>query len=574
VFRPFVRALAAAAFLGSTLSASGASAESHHTILYYVSSAPITESIARPLVAYVAPDGHAKDFMYDGMIVFSIALTNGGPKPGEVAKYRDALFSGGQLAALASAVRWARSELNRPDHRLKVYLAAPYESGADANANVQELLDLWSAWNPPELELVGFYWGHDEAANATIAGEITATAAYVHARNLELIWIPYFSATGTTGWPSYGLDRATLQPNYAFNDTAVSRFLQTDDKIRAIHASGPELELAEVSNPQVPGPDTTLSNAMAYLGSADTFNWSEADQITYYHGTPIAGYATSATRRSLYDRIWRFVGSHPDHPTVTERRRLIASADGFAEMASSQRAIVHGSDGFLNLGTNAYPNALRAFVRFDFDPTSHPGEAPAAAYLRLSQKGFPYGTRLDDVQVGVVEQDWSESTLCGAVVPPSGTTFATHRFMPEAHYAFEHTIDVTDQVGAAIRLGRADISFSLARANEDGTEAEAQLYARESGAATAPALELVYLPAAAAPDAGDASVDATAEVGLSADTGAFVDASSETTNATSDASGCACTIPRPRTRAAGGLLGGALAALVALRRRRARSPRG
>ena len=497
-------------FLAMGTVASPAFAASHHTILYYISAAPISVDTVRPLVGYLDPQGNAIDWMYDGFIVFSINIHGSSTTSADLDTFHDSLFAGGQLETLRQVVASLRGELGDPDYRLKVYLAAPYASGEGAKVRMQALIDAWPAAD--ELELAGFYWGYQESVGSTqSANTIRDAADYVHAQSFELIWIPYFNASGVDAWASYHFDRATLQPNFAFNDVDLSRFLATDERRRAYGTSGVEIEIAEVTNPQVGGADPRITNANHYLSAADTMNWTAADQITYYHGSNIAAYAADASRREIYDRVYRFIAAHPQHPTVLYPRDIVASADGFVDMADGYQSAINGHLEHINLGSNAYPNVLRGFVRFPLDGFQG-AERPLAVQLRLQQRGFPYGSKLDDIRISVVSDAWDEDTLAGNNQPAMGAHFATHRFLPESSYPFEHIMDVTAPVIAALDANESSISFGFSRAVEDGTEAEVQLHAREAGDAVAPRLVAQFREPAPTADAGpDVAVDAPAD---------------------------------------------------------------
>ena len=491
------------------LQPAGASAQApRHVILYYISSADLTVENATPLVGYIDEDGQAVDWMFDGIIMYSLYMYNfvsGGvdyPRPQDFEEYRAALFDEGQLAALATAVSNLRAELGDADYRLKLYLTAGCVSGTDAVANTQALLDQYAALDPPELELVGFYWGYEEdAGDPAAAARIGETADFLHGLGYELVWIPYATAAGISVWAGYGFDRAALQPNFAFRDIGLEQFLETDRHIEDYGFSGVELEFGPIRNPQVVSDDPELTSALHYLDAADEYNWAATTWNVYYHGTVVTAYSGDPARREIYDRLYRLISAVP-RESVVSRFTVPAAADTFVEENEDRIDVNHGNETFLNAGTNAYPNAVRAYLRFDLGGLG-PVERFLSAYVDMSLRSFPYGTSIDDGRLYLVDDPaWEEMTLTGATEGSAGTPvfLDNHRVSAAAAYPALYAFDVTEQMSATLAAGDGEVSFMLRRATEDGTLAEATFDARESGAETAPSLTIVYIPAEPEPE--------------------------------------------------------------------------
>jgi hypothetical protein len=145
-------------------------------ILHYISSEPITEEALRPVVAYVDERGEAIDWLFDGVILYSIRLYhyNGHPTEADVTEYTDSLFTAGGLVALADTVASLRGELGDPTYRLRIYFDGIGVTEAEVADRTAALVEQYEALGRDELELAGFYWGWDEAATSSETAAITA----------------------------------------------------------------------------------------------------------------------------------------------------------------------------------------------------------------------------------------------------------------------------------------------------------------------------------------------------------------------------------------------------------------
>ncbi len=512
-------------------SSSALAGDARHAVLYYLNEGPITESIVRPIVAYVdsTPSQTPIDWMFDAVVVFDGSLYGGNnPTQEAVTKYAQALFDQGQLAALADTVSNLRTELGDPSYRLKLYLTAPYVSGSDAIAQTQLLLDRWDAAAFPELELVGFYWGYEEGLSGSSAsetvGRISATGHFVHSLGYELIWFPMFHPDWLDGWltncnlQTCALDSINLQVGYAFTTVGKERFLQTDDKVHQYGLTGVLLEFGPVKNGTLSGSDTELQSALTYLASADQYNWSENALTAYYYTNPISGYSTvGSPMRSVYDGLYGHISVNA-RKSVAPRVIKKPVADTYVEQAADMQSVNHGTAEDLNVGTNLYGstgNAYRTYLLFDLVPTLSASDV-LAAHVRMHVDYYPYGSAVNDGQTFLVSNPtWKENTLTALNEPPSSdfSLIGPHRYT-QAQDA-PHALDVTDEVRNALTQGSPQISVMLRRATEDKVAAAVSFWSREAsqgGGAYAPELEIVYL----ATVAHDAGIDAPAEAAVEA----------------------------------------------------------
>lgn len=549
-----VRRRIASCLLAATLLAAGsahAQPSAHHATLFYLSEEDLTPEAARPLIAYVddGPEHAALDWMFDTMIVFSIDLHLGGepPEPADVTSYEEQLFGEGevegQLRVLARTVADMRTELGVPDHRLRIYLAAPYVGGVDAIANTQSLIDQWEAADLPQLELVGFYWGYEEGlATDESADRIRRTVDHAHAQGYEMLWLPLYHASWLEGWlsgcASCGFDDIGLQVGYAFNSVGTERFAVVDGLVLEHGLSGTVIEVGPVRNDTLTSDDPERESAMTYVRAIDHYNWGGNPVTAYYHGSIVSDYAAGApSHRAIYDGLYRgtTLGSTPPAADMT---RIEASADTFVEQLEGYRDEAHGDDTYLNLGTNESGNALRPYLRFDVPETLRDRRV-LAAHVHLYSAYYPYGDAIEDVLVHRVDEpSWDEATLTAETQPGEAglTEMAVHRFA-EADRR-RHDIDVTAELRDALGAGDSALSFTLRRRTEDATAAEVQLHSREStaeGGARVPVLRVIHRerPDVSMPDGG-VPADAGAGAG---DDAAVGDSGTGDSGSARDASG-------------------------------------
>ena len=87
---------------------------------------------------------------------------------------------------------------------------------AAASAYITEALRRSSRTALRRVRFDGFYWLNETIPPGDTA-LVTRVARAVHAAGRRLLWIPYYTAQGTEGWRTLGIDEAWLQPNYFFH---------------------------------------------------------------------------------------------------------------------------------------------------------------------------------------------------------------------------------------------------------------------------------------------------------------------------------------------------------------------
>ncbi len=558
-------ALAAAGLL-LTVSPGDAAEDARHNLLYYVRTStgpqPLDEATVRPLLAYTSADGQPIDWLFDGIVLYSWAFA-GGATNAELAEYRDYLFGQGRLQELANTVGGLRTELGDPDYRLKVYLTAPlfFPNGPpNANANVDLLYDDYQAVAPPELELVGFYWGHRESIGGAESYEVQ-TAAHVHGMGLQFVWIPSFLWTEDATIAEVGFDRAALQPNYHKHDIGWSRFQDVDNRILTWGLSGAEVEASHVENDTIVAP-ALLNNALDYFRAFDHYNWTERRWNAYYYGPRLGEFAAPGDHRPIYDGLYRTVAAHPRR-SVARREVLLPVADAFVELLPSELGNQNGGLEWLDVGVNGLGNETISYLKFELPPSAL---VPVAAHLRLSLFNVVESSYLNQADICLCPSDWDELIISGAARPScDDSPFGTHRFHVDAPAT--HHIDVTDEIAQA---AAGPVSFMI-QGHDPGSIGIAMFRAKEAGDPDEhPRLTIVYPgPEPEQPDAG--APDGAAGPGGAGGTGGGPVGGVRGDGSTANGA-CGC---RTRGREGHGLPVGLLLALLLWRRRAAndRPPR-
>jgi hypothetical protein len=153
------------------------------------------------------------------------------------------------LNALEQATAEAKETLGDANYKTKVVLSIPYpdlrtENWGTVDGNVlnfsidqpggekesfkarkmavvwyiEQLSKKFKEKNYQHIELVGFYWIHEEVGFKTIYEEalLKHTSNTLHDNGYKFFWIPFFHANGSTIWDELGFDAIMLQPNYYF----------------------------------------------------------------------------------------------------------------------------------------------------------------------------------------------------------------------------------------------------------------------------------------------------------------------------------------------------------------------
>jgi len=302
----------------------------------------VTQKIARPLVAHLDQNGKPTDWMFDSFIFFSLSLLfafQPAQPQAYIDSWTDYLFDGNQIANLDATVAEVKVALGQPDYRMNVFLSAPVAFNATDSSvplenvessmlsNLDTLLARWNTLNPPNLKLVGFYWGYSEdllgysnnrGYYRAVDQLVKDAAVYVHSKSLVLLMIPYVAAVGYERLHTLGVDYVTMQPNYAFDQRSdLSAFPFVNEEILAGYVDGAEFEVP-IDWVDCCGGDWR-TNFNTYIEQAAVYNWR--DRIaTYYHGSAISAMSRSSNSdyRTAYDKLYEYIRpAAPSPPTQT-----------------------------------------------------------------------------------------------------------------------------------------------------------------------------------------------------------------------------------------------------------------
>ena len=175
------------------------------------------------------------------------------------------------------------------------------------------------------LELLGFYilpevldtqW---RAEYKKYDETVPAVAAYLHACNEGLYWIPYNLAAGYKTWKDFGIDLAYMQPNYYWDETGKNPM---DVTFREITRLGMGLELEfEYSMVEAVG---GAASAAKYRTRFDEYlNWARSSgvygtrSIALYSGTDALHQLANSNLpgdRETYHKLCHFLIESPLKP--------------------------------------------------------------------------------------------------------------------------------------------------------------------------------------------------------------------------------------------------------------------
>ena len=179
---------------------------------------------------------------------------------------------------------------------------------------INQLTERFASAGYENLELYGIYWIDEDMVHTNdFPREIKD---FIHSKGLEFIWIPYYSAPGSTRWKSLGFDIAYQQPNHFFSrDVPDSRLDEAIDLALA-HNMGVQFETDEKALSQ--DPDSYRDRMLKYLDVFERRGVFEKSPISYYTGhhlfTDMVEHP-SEENQSIMDRLARhIVNRRKAHP--------------------------------------------------------------------------------------------------------------------------------------------------------------------------------------------------------------------------------------------------------------------
>lgn len=323
------------------------------------------------LVAYVDEEGKAKDFYFDGFLYGMYGLpvktdnqTHLYNVKSDWEEQFEAIFNGvGGLDLLNETVGKVKEELNRPDYKVYVYVTmwcvcenVTDFGDVDGDGISEDLskaedrkkvvdwytgmcMEEFASGGYEHLEFDGFYW-QGESVNwdnpATPVCEdnshiITEVSEYIHAKNTNLLWIPYYTAIGYYQTYELGFDLICMQPNYMFDlEQPLYRFDVTASRTKRQHLCVEiEHSYQALSDPLF------VRNYMLYLYyGAITGYMNEATHIYYADLTNFVqlAYSDEPLARLQYDATYQFMqGTLKPNPDVVETLSVKGSKDTMTE---------------------------------------------------------------------------------------------------------------------------------------------------------------------------------------------------------------------------------------------------
>lgn len=236
-----------------------------------------TQTELAPYVTYVDPESGKEDWLFDGFLIIE---SNDGAGRDMVAPIYPDKFTGklgrkveweNQLArqftadngidALNKLVTVKSALIGAPKRKRQVVICLPepapgqqdwgvldgkqlnFSSQADRlNAlkwYIDQILLKWTAINPTNLELAGFYWTPETAYISQVM--LPTVKSYIRTKspNYKFYHIPHWGAGVRPDWKKQGFDISYQQPNVFFKDT---RVIQVKDAVAYAKLNGMALE--------------------------------------------------------------------------------------------------------------------------------------------------------------------------------------------------------------------------------------------------------------------------------------------------------------------------------------------
>lgn len=293
-----------------------------------------------PYLAYVDADGNPVDTMFDsflfllsGNLPSGAAPYSNGTKTDWLWTIQDIFKDGRNMSALEEAAGIVKEKLGLPsNYKFKVTTSIYYPSvemtsfgdiDDDGNSEnfsvfndrikaIKWYIGLFekefSESNFKNIELVGYYWFHEEMKKSEEDNIklLNAVSDAVHAVGRSFFWIPYFTSNGYSNWEQLGFDIANMQPNYVFNLTTSYKNIIQCAQLTKLYGMGVEIEVS----------DEALSNIlifkkyMQYLAAGIEYGYMTDSVHMYYQGVHVyekAARSKTTMGRMVYDATYKFI---------------------------------------------------------------------------------------------------------------------------------------------------------------------------------------------------------------------------------------------------------------------------
>lgn len=307
-------------------------------LLYHDTKNAYTADDLIPYLAYVDENNNPTDIMFDSFLfLYSNAeMPSGGrPHKGSVLSdwmwcLEDLFMDGENLRAMEEAAGQIKQTLGLDDnfkYKITMSLYTPHSSVTNfgdidkdgKSENFQIYADRVKALctyidiiekrfaeaDFKNIELVGYYWWHEEMVSGDKA-MLNEVSDYIHTKDKDFFWIPWFCAPGYDEWAEYGFDIACMQPNYVFKTEKPYTNLINAANLTAEYGMGIEIEIAEdcLYNKNF------FKRYMEYLSAGVQYGYMNDTVNMYYQSFSTykkAFESDSAMGRAVYDMTYHYI---------------------------------------------------------------------------------------------------------------------------------------------------------------------------------------------------------------------------------------------------------------------------
>ncbi len=330
--------------------------------LVYYNNDVRNEEYFLPHVGYIK-NGKVTDTMFDSFLFLPnpSQLSTGGHFMGasymnEWITLQDKLFLKDQnLEALNSAAGKVKETLGIPDYKYQFTVSIPYLSRSvtdfgdydgdgvsESLESVEERINVvkwyvnrfYSLYDPekyPHLEFAGWYWFNEsiiiDETETDDVPVLQGVSEWLHSRNDQFFWIPWYHASGYKIWDELGFDSACMQVGYAFdNPVTIDRVQKAADTIKAY---GMCIEI------EIDGKALTskhfFDKYLAYLGGGVKYGYMENSIHMYYEAGGLFGsaYKSGKYGQLIYDYTYQFIKHKLDDIKINANDATLTAMSSF-----------------------------------------------------------------------------------------------------------------------------------------------------------------------------------------------------------------------------------------------------
>lgn len=303
-----------------------------------------------PYVTHTFADGK-KDWLFDGFLF--LEFTNGkgynyaygyDKKQARKTEWEwllNRVFEKGKaLDALDKCISKEKKNIGNPGfkHKIILGLAVPLPKQKDwgeidsdtldfnfqedqvkaARWYIDQLIARFSKAEYDNLELAGFYWVDEDIATSKDLPKYVSR--YIHSKNKDFVWIPYWKAKGFDMWRELGFDIAYQQPNHFFDKAIPDSRLDEACKVALQHNMAMEFEFD--SRASFAGKDSFYNRLLAYIVSFENNGVFDRSAIAYYTGSRgmLDMYKSAAPEDAMImDRLARHIVDRRNNKKLTDK---------------------------------------------------------------------------------------------------------------------------------------------------------------------------------------------------------------------------------------------------------------